>query len=327
MNIKMNALVIRKDTAFYKVALLNQENKIVDAIVAGKNRFVKTNSVKTNFLNLSEKKEIQFLKQTPKIGDIVELKDFQGKYIIEKIKPRKNEFVRPDCANIDQLILVFSVADPEFSFMLLDNFLLICAKKQIQPILILTKIDIDNTKTKKVLTDLRYYKKYLDLKVITVDNNNFSFDNLDIFKDKVTILTGQTGVGKSSFLNNLIPVINQKTGETSKALGRGKHTTRNSELFSYMHGYIGDTPGFSLLNSGIVLETELKKYYPDFNLFSQDCKFKNKCLHLNIQAKDCKVVELYETKVIGVRYLNYQKIYAQIKQRRIKQKWKLPHQF
>ena len=318
MNIKMNALVIRKDTAFYKVALLNQENKIVDAIVAGKNRFVKTNSVKTNFLNLSDKKEIQFLKQTPKIGDIVELKDFQGQYIIEKIKPRKNEFVRPDCANIDQLILVFSVADPEFSFMLLDNFLLICAKKQIQPILVLTKIDIDNSKTKKVLTDLQYYEKYLNLKVITVDNNNFSFDNYDIFKNKVTILTGQTGVGKSSFLNNLIPEINQKTGETSKALGRGKHTTRNSELFSYMQGYIGDTPGFSLLNSGIILETELKKYYPDFNLFSRDCKFKNKCLHLNIQAKDCKVVELYETKVIGVRYLNYQKIYAQIKHRRLK---------
>ncbi len=314
----MHALVIRKDTAFYKVALLNQENKIVDAIVAGKNRFVKTNSVKTNFLNLSDKKEIQFLKQTPKIGDIVELKDFQGQYIIEKIKPRKNEFVRPDCANIDQLILVFSVADPEFSFMLLDNFLLICAKKQIQPILVLTKIDIDNSKTKKVLTDLQYYEKYLNLKVITVDNNNFSFDNYDIFKNKVTILTGQTGVGKSSFLNNLIPEINQKTGETSKALGRGKHTTRNSELFSYMQGYIGDTPGFSLLNSGIILETELKKYYPDFNLFSRDCKFKNKCLHLNIQAKDCKVVELYETKVIGVRYLNYQKIYAQIKHRRLK---------
>ncbi len=314
----MDALVIRKDTSFYKVALLNQENKIVDVIVAGKNRFVKTNSVKTNFLNLSDKKEIQFLKQTPKIGDIVELKDYQGQYIIEKIKPRINEFVRPDCANIDQLILVFSVADPEFSFMLLDNFLLICAKKQIQPILVLTKIDIDSAKTKKVLTDLQYYEKYLDLKVITVDNNNFSFDNFDIFKNKVTILTGQTGVGKSSFLNNLIPEINQKTGETSKALGRGKHTTRNSELFSYMQGYIGDTPGFSLLNSGIILETKLKKYYPDFNLFSQDCKFKNKCLHLNIQAKDCKVVELYETKVIGVRYLNYQKIYAQIKQRRLK---------
>lgn len=321
----MDALVIRKDTAFYKVALLNQENKIVDAIVAGKNRFVKTNSVKTNFLNLSEKKEIQFLKQTPKIGDIVELKDFQGQYIIEKIKPRENEFVRPDCANIDQLILVFSVTDPEFSFMLLDNFLLVCAKKRIQPILVLTKIDIDIEKTKKVLTDLQYYEKYLNLKVFTVDNNNFNFDHSDIFKNKVTILTGQTGVGKSSFLNNLIPEINQKTGETSKSLGRGKHTTRNSELFNYMHGYIGDTPGFSLLNSGIILETELKKYYPDFNLFSQDCKFKNKCLHLNIQAKDCKVVELHETKVIGVRYLNYQKIYAQIKHRRTKQKWKLPH--
>lgn len=321
----MDALVIRKDTAFYKVALLNQENKIVEAIVAGKNRFVKSNSVKTNFLNLSEKKEIQFLKQTPKIGDIVELKDFQGQYIIEKIKPRKNEFVRPDCANIDQLILVFSVTDPEFSFMLLDNFLLVCEKKQIQPILVLTKIDIDSAKTKKVLTDLQYYEKYLNLKVFTVDNNNFNFDHSDIFKNKVIILTGQTGVGKSSFLNNLIPEINQKTGETSKALGRGKHTTRNSELFNYMHGYIGDTPGFSLLNSGIILETELKKHYPDFNLFSQDCKFKNKCLHLNIQAKDCKVVELHENKVIGVRYLNYQKIYAQIKQRRTKQKWKLPH--
>lgn len=316
----MDALVIRKDTAFYKVALLNQENEIVDAIVAGKNRFVKTNSVKTNFLNLSEKKEIQFLKQTPKIGDVIQLKDFQGQYIIEKIKPRKNEFVRPDCANIDQLILVFSVTDPEFSFMLLDNFLLICAKKQIQPILVLTKIDIDNTKTKKVLADLQYYKKYLNLKVFTVDNNNFNFKDLDIFKNKVTILTGQTGVGKSSFLNNLIPGINQKTGETSKVLGRGKHTTRNSELFSYMQGYIGDTPGFSLLNSGIVLETELKKYYPDFDLFGQDCKFKNKCLHLNIQAKDCKVIELFESKVIGVRYLNYKKIYAQIKQRRTKQK-------
>ena len=314
----MDALVIRKDTAFYKVALLNQENKIVDAIVAGKNRFIKTNSVKTNFLNLSDKKEIQFLKQTPKIGDIVELKDFQGQYIIEKIKPRKNEFVRPDCANIDQLILVFSVADHEFSFMLLDNFLLVCAKKQTQPILVLTKIDIDNSKTKKVLTYLQYYEKYLDLKVITVDNNNFSFNNFDILKNKVTILTGQTGVGKSSFLNNLIPEINQKTGETSKALGRGKHTTRNSELFSYMQGYIGDTPGFSLLNSGIILETELKKYYPDFNLFSQDCKFKNKCWHFNIQAKECKVVELYESKVIGLRYLNYPKMYAQIKQRRLK---------
>ncbi len=322
----MDALVIRKDTTFYKVALLDQENKIVDAIVAGKNKFVKTNSVKNNFLNLSEKKEIQFLKQTPKIGDIVVIKDFQGQYIIEKIKPRRNEFVRPDCANIDQLILVFSVTDPEFSFMLLDNFLLICVKKQIQPILILTKIDLDNAKTKKVLTDLQYYEKYLSLKVFMVDNNNFSFDNLEIFKNKVTILTGQTGVGKSSFLNNLIPEINQKTNETSKALGRGKHTTRNSELFSYMRGYIGDTPGFSLLNSGIILETDLKKYYPDFNLFSQDCKFKNKCLHLNIQAKDCKVAELHESKVIGIRYLNYQKIYAQIKQRRIKQKWKLRHQ-
>ncbi len=321
----MDALVIRKDTAFYKVALLNQDNEIVNAIVAGKNRFIKTNSIKTNFLNLSEKKEIQFLKQTPKIGDVVQLKDFQGQYIIEKIKPRKNEFIRPDCANIDQLILVFSVTDPEFSFMLLDNFLLICTKKQIQPILVLTKIDIDNTKTKKVLADLQYYEKYLNLKVFTVDNNNFNFKDLDIFKNKVTILTGQTGVGKSSFLNNLIPEVNQKTGETSKALGRGKHTTRNSELFSYMQGYIGDTPGFSLLNSGIFLETELKKYYPDFNLFSQDCKFKNKCLHLNIQAKDCKVVELFESKVIGVRYLNYQKIYTQIKQRRTKQKWKLHH--
>lgn len=320
----MDALVIRKDTTFYRVVLINQDAKTVDAVVAGKNRFVKTNSVKTNFLNLSEKKEIQFLKQTPKIGDIVEIKEFQGQFIIEKIKTRKNEFVRPDCANIDQLILVFSVADPDFSFMLLDNFLLICVKKQIQPILFLTKVDIDKVKTKDILTRLKYYQSYLGLQVYTVDNTNFYFDNFEIFKNKITILTGQTGVGKSSFLNNLIPEINQKTGETSKALGRGKHTTRNSELFRYMDGYIGDTPGFSLLNSGILNENDLKKWYPDFTDFSEFCKFKNKCLHINTNKKDCKVVEMYEDKIMLDRYLNYQKIYTQIKQRRLKQKWKLP---
>lgn len=226
------------------------------------------------------KKENKVVTISPKVGDIVYYDD-QDQILIIDVLPRKNELERPDVANIDQVLLVFSVVRPDFSFHLLDKFLVILDQEHLPVVLVISKIDlIDDDQMNTLKDDLSYYETMGFEMHYVNSKERIGFDVLTtIFTDKITVLAGQTGVGKSTLLNALMPELQLKTQETSHALGRGKHTTRHTELYEFGGGYIADTPGFSKIDFRIFEPEMLKDCYPDFIALASSCRFGNKCLH------------------------------------------------
>ncbi|MGI6781593.1 MAG: ribosome small subunit-dependent GTPase A [Acholeplasmataceae bacterium] len=264
------------------------------------------------------KKEVELLQISPKVGDYCYYDDSEDTVLIDEILPRKNELSRPDIANIDQLLLTFSAVEPAFSFHLLDKFLISTYQNNLTPVILVTKIDLatkeelDNLKT-----DLSYYKKKgIDIHYVnSLDLESVVKEKL-FLEDKITVLAGQTGVGKSTFLNALKPGLDLRTGEISKALGRGRHTTRHSELYKIDSGYIADTPGFSKLDIDIFRFEELKNYYPDFIELSSECRFGNSCNHIN--EPHCKVIkEVKNGNILKSRYDNYLNFIEEIKNKKI----------
>lgn len=256
---------------------------------------------------------------SPKVGDYVYYDDQDDVIQIMDILPRKNDLVRPDVCNIDQVLLVFSAVNPDFSFHLLDKFLIIMNQENLDPVLIVSKIDLIETEQLNALKkDLTYYES-MGYQVYYVNSKaRIGIDVLEtIFKDKITVLAGQTGVGKSTLLNALMPELSLKTQEISKALGRGKHTTRHTELYLYNEGYIVDTPGFSKIEFTIFHQDEVKSFYPDFMEHSPNCKFTSKCLHLS--EPGCQVKALVETgEILPSRYENYVQFCTEVKSQKEK---------
>ncbi len=257
------------------------------------------------------KKDIKTVQLSPKVGDIVMFDDTDVNNPIQEILPRINQLNRPDVANVDQILLIFSTVLPDFNFNLLDQFLVLCEKQNVRPKIVISKIDlVEPNYLTNLKKDLKYYQK-IGYQVYYVNSyEKIGFDTLvDVFKDKVTVVAGQTGVGKSTLINALMPELNLKTQETSIALGRGKHTTRHTELFDYNGGLIADTPGFSKLEFDIFDKSELKNYFIEFNDYKDYCKFKNACNH--IHEPDCNVKDNPE--ILKTRYENYKKFYEEIK--------------
>ncbi len=234
----------------------------------------------------------------PTVGDIVSV-DIKDKMITE-VKIRKNELIRPLVVNVDQAFVITSVKEPDFSTNLLDKLLVIIEYNNILPVVCFTKLDL---LTDEELNNInKYFKYYKKIGYQVYFSDNLSDLKL-IFKDKTTVFTGQSGVGKSSLLNKLDDNLNILTAPISKALGRGKHTTRHVELLPVLGGLIADTPGFSSIAFDGMEVSDIRDNFIEFNKYRHDCKYKD-CMHN--QEEECSVKEKVNNgTIIQSRYDNY----------------------
>ena len=237
-------------------------------------------------------------KITPLVGDNVII-DPDNKYILE-IKKRKNMLIRPSVANIDQAIIVSSVKEPNFSTNLLDKLLVIVTYNNIKPIICLTKLDLLN---ESELKEIDMYIKYYSSLGYTVVSNQDKKLIKELLKDKLTVITGQSGAGKSTLLNMLDKSLELKTNEISKALGRGKHTTRHVELYNIDGGLVVDTPGFSAIDLSDIPNIAIRDNMIEMYENLSECKYRD-CMH--IKEDGCAVKRKVENgEILISRYNNY----------------------
>ena len=246
----------------------------------------------------------------PMIGDRVDIlisDDNTGS--VSNIYDRKNEFIRPPVANVDQLILVVAAKNPEPDLTFIDKMSVIANYKNVDLILCINKIDLGDENSKKIKT---IYENAGFKVVETSTVNEIGIDAVKEYLDgKITAFAGFSGVGKSSILNAITDAKAQ-TGDISKKLKRGKHTTRHVELFEYGdNSYIMDTPGFSMLDLPYIKATELENYFPEFEKHIGTCKFAV-CTHTS--EPGCMVKESVNNGDIDAdRYAHYVEFYNKLK--------------
>lgn len=239
------------------------------------------------------------LKITPLVGDNVEV-DLNNKYILEVLK-RKNELLRPSIANVDQAVIITSVSIPDYSSNLLDKLLVIIEFNKIKPIICFTKMDLIGNEKRLEIEEIINYYKSIGYNVYINKEENIK----QIFKDKITVFTGQSGSGKSTLLNMLDSSLNLKTGDVSIALGRGKHTTRHTELIELLGGLVADTPGFSSVDFKGMKREDIRDNFIEFNEYKQACEYRD-CMH--VKENNCAIKKaVIDGKILKDRYDNYLK--------------------
>ena len=249
---------------------------------------------------------------TPLIGDNAEfeiLSEEEGNIL--KILPRKNSLIRPACANVDQVLLVFAAVSPEPNFNLLDRFLIMMQKQSVSTVLCFNKTDIADDVRMKILSQ-NYEAAGVKVIFVSVLNNEGTDEIKEVLKGKTTILAGPSGVGKSSMMNLLSPEAVFEVGDLSERIGRGKQTTRHTELVELEPGtYLCDSPGFSSIYLEGIDYKDLKNYFPEFEPYSDKCRFLS-CNH--ISEPDCAVKEaVAEGKISKIRYDNYCVLFDDLK--------------
>ena len=239
----------------------------------------------------------------PVVGDEVEFNP--ETMVIEVVYPRSAALKRPPIANISQIILVFSLKEPDFSYLLAFKYLTYANMHNIKSKLVLTKTDkqIDE----KLIKDIKEIFSSVGVETYFVSNK--TKEGLDevkaLFANEISCVMGQTGVGKSSLINAIDPNYEREIGEYSIALGRGKHRTKEVILLPYLGGYIADTPGFSSLELDLFKE-DLADFFPAFNHLYNKCYFAN-CLHMS--ESKCAVKEAINNGEISSKaYECYQKL-------------------
>ncbi|MFC7392506.1 ribosome small subunit-dependent GTPase A [Scopulibacillus cellulosilyticus] len=256
-------------------------------------------------------------KVSPLVGDIVTFEAEQPTdgYILD-IKDRKNELNRPPIANVDQAILVLSASKPAFDDVLLDRLLVHIESNDITPLICITKLDLVSNDSQNTIN--QYVECYRRIGYPVLLTSSKAEKGIDEFKrhldGRISVVAGQSGVGKSSLLNTLDASFNIDTDEISRHLGRGKHTTRHVELLQVGNGYIADTPGFSSLEFTNIEEKDLSLYFPEMRKVSSECKFRG-CTH--IAEPKCAVKEAVKDGLISEhRYQHYNQFYEEIKNRK-----------
>lgn len=251
--------------------------------------------------------KFRHLNISPMVGDMVEV-DLDNN-LITKILPRKNELIRPVICNIDKAIILTSCKEPNFSSNLLDKMLVVIEYNNVKPVICFTKYDLleDTTKIDEII---KYYKS-IGYEVLI--NNNLDAIK-KILKGNISVLTGQTGVGKSSLLNSLKKDLNLPVGEISKALGRGRHTTRHVELLPIAGGLVADTPGFSSLDFIGMTKKDIKDNFIEFYKNEDKCKYQD-CVH--VKEDGCYIKKLVDQGIIRkTRYDNYVKFIESLSEKK-----------
>lgn len=253
--------------------------------------------------------------EKPLVGDDVEISTKESLGYITKILERKNSLIRPSIANVDQIIVFVSAKQPDFSSYLVNLFLALFEYKNIEPIIVVTKMDLLNDNDTEIykMIDSFINDEYKVIKVSNEDKTGIAELKV-LLANKISVFTGQTGVGKSSTINSLLVDLNLETQEISKALGRGKHTTRHTELFDLAGGKVADTPGFSSFELIDMEPIDLAHSYLIFKNHFNDCKFRT-CLHDS--EPSCGIKKAVEEKKISeIKYNDYLKILNKLKEKR-----------
>lgn len=240
--------------------------------------------------------------EKPVVGDLVEVElDLDQTNYLTKILPRKNRLIRPALANVDDIILVISAIEPDFSVNLLDRFLVFFASQDIKVNIFLSKSDLVTNERLQAIDSILHYYEDIGYQIL---GPNVKLDLARIIDPgEIFVLAGQSGAGKSTLLNSLKSDVNQETAPISSSLNRGKHTTRMTSLFSYGSGFIADTPGFSAIDIHQIKLDELADNFVEFLDNAHECKFRG-CQHLN--EPSCAIKDLVEKGVIlKSRYDNY----------------------
>lgn len=245
---------------------------------------------------------------SPCAGDNVVISDD----VITEILPRKNSIIRPPLANLDQLIFVVSTCRPSPNYLIIDKFIAISEYKKIEPIIVITKVDLQDNRE---LVDI-YTKIGIRLLVMDYNIPGCCDEINDLLSGKLSAFTGNSGVGKSTLLNHIDNTLGLKTNEISEKLGRGKHTTRQVELYPLKNGgYIADTPGFSSFETNrydIILKEDLSSCFREFAEYSDKCKFKD-CSHT--KETGCAVIQaVKEGKIPLSRHKSYVDMYEEARQ-------------
>lgn len=286
-------------------------------IVKGISGFYYVHVVESGIYECKAKGIFRQQKMKPLVGDDVEIdiiSEEKKTGNVAAILPRKNALIRPAVANVDQALLIFAAASPNPNFNLLDRFLVMMGRQDVPVILCFNKCDLITEEQKQEIEAI-YEVSGCKILFVSAKKELGLKELQEILEGKTTTVAGPSGVGKSSLINLLAPEACMETGEISKKIERGRHTTRHVELIQLKgDGYIMDTPGFSSLYLPEMEKEELQDCYPEFAAFEPYCRFQG-CSH--ISEPDCGVKEaLSEGKIHPVRYENYCQLYGELKDRK-----------
>lgn len=245
------------------------------------------------------------------VGDYVRIDGIRGNTaIIEEVYPRKNALIRPYISNIDCLIIVVAPV-PAPDWVLVDKMIINCYIEGIRPVLCFNKSDlIDRAEIERLFAPYKDEMSCVAASVMTEDGLN---ELLAVMEGGLSCFAGQSAVGKSSLLNAILGREAMQVSGLSEKIQRGKNTTRHIEIFDYGAGRLADTCGFSLLEFGDLLPSELTFYYTDYIKHMPKCRYKNNCAHIG--EPDCEVKKQVELGALSAeRYQRYTIIYNQLKE-------------